>query len=386
MSIDIFSIMMAVLWCNVFTIVLYVFFSKTRFAVYFSISPFIVLTVFSILRLLLNFELPNTRILPSYTIYPAILSFMQLRPFEALSEAFTIQVYELLCLVWIIGIFCSLFRLYIREYRFQKLLSGEPLTGDSRVYSILEKLSDGKPNKLRVVESTLIEVPMVAGFFRPTIYLPKVSLSDTELYYVLLHEWTHYIHKDIWVKLLIRILCAIYWWNPVIYLLKYNIDSILEVKNDLYLTCKLSEEASIDYLQTILSLARKTLTGRTTGSGFAIELIQSQKANLLEQRFHFVLNHKPSGKKPKSCTALLSGVMLLVFIASYGFVLQPNTTPKEVETGEAVFITPDNAYICKNKDGTYILYVNNAYFYTLKDADELLKEPMNLLQIYETED
>ena len=68
-----------------------------------------------------------------------------------------------------------------------------------------------------------VSTPIIAGYIRPIIYLPDIEFSDSELYYALLHECMHYLHKDLWVKLLIEIICAIYWWNPLIYLLKYNI-------------------------------------------------------------------------------------------------------------------------------------------------------------------
>lgn len=384
MIVNIYTVFMSILCCDIFTVILYLLFTRTKLVLKFSIGPLLVLIVLSILRLVFHVEFPNTPVLCSETIYPAVMTVLESTPFIHLSDKLSFPLYELLIFLWILGSLYSLFRLCFQEFRFQKLLAKEPVSSDARVYCILDEISEGKADKLRVVESSLINTPMIAGFLRPTIYLPKISFSDSELYHVLSHEWTHYLHKDIWTKLLVRILCAIYWWNPVVYLLKHSVDTILETKSDLYVTNKMQEKDSIDYLQSILSVTRKLQTKCPVASPVAVGLVPGKKKSGLEQRFHFVLEKKTSDRKLKACSILLSLAMLATFVGSYCFILQPHSDPPGLETGEVVDISPETAYLVKSKDGSYSLYVNDQYYAPFTDAENLLKkEPFHQLTIIE---
>ena len=119
-------------------------------------------------------------------------------------------------------------------------MSKEQVAENECIYSIMNQIAGNRAEKIRVIETTLVNTPMIAGLMKPTIYLPKIIFSDTELYNILLHEWTHYIHKDIWIKFLLKLLCIIYWWNPFLYLLKHDIDDTLEIKCDISITTKMT--------------------------------------------------------------------------------------------------------------------------------------------------
>lgn len=73
---------------------------------------------------------------------------------------------------------------------------------------------------------------MVYGFFTPKIYMPKIHFSDEELYYILSHEYYHFLNRDIWIKLFIYIICSIFWFNPFIHILKTNLIHMLEIRCD----------------------------------------------------------------------------------------------------------------------------------------------------------
>ena len=384
MILNIYTMFMSILCCDIFILILYFLFTRTKFVLKFSVGPLLLLIVLSILRLVINIEFPNTTILRSETIYPTIMAFLESTPFIHLSDVLSFQVYELLIFLWILGSLYFLFRLCFQEFRFQRFLSKEPCSSDERIYSVLNEISEGKANKLRVVESSLINVPMIAGFIHPTIYLPKISFSTAELYHVLFHEWTHYIHKDVWTKLFVRILCAIYWWNPVVYLLKYSVDTILETKSDLYVTNKMQEEDCVAHLQSILSVTKKLHKECPVTSPVAVGLVPGKRKSKLEQRFQFVLEKKTSDRKLKIYSILLSLTMLLTFACSYSFILQPYGEPPELETGKVVDITPENAYLIKSTDGTYSLYVNDCFYDYLTEPDYYLtREPFNQLTIIE---
>lgn len=55
------------------------------------------------------------------------------------------------------------------------------------------------------------------GFFRPRIYLPA-GLTSEERILVLTHEKTHKRRQDSRVKLLAWLVCAVHWFNPLLWL------------------------------------------------------------------------------------------------------------------------------------------------------------------------
>lgn len=383
MSTNVFSLFMSILWCDIFTVVLFLFLRKKRFVVNFSVYPLLLLIALSLLRLVVNVEFPNTPILHSDVIYPAVVAFMDSALFQSSSNITTIRVFDLCIIVWIIGSALLLIRLGVQELRFKKLIANERTATDHRILSAIEQIVGKKKTKVSVIKTDLVSVPMITGLFRPTILLPQIPLSDTELYHVLLHEWTHYLHKDTWTKFLVKVLCSVYWWNPLVYLLQHDIDNVLESKIDLHLTRKMSEEASFDYLQALLTVARSLVEKKRVLSPVAIGLLPSKKEHLLEQRFRLVLEQKPLKSIQKLGIVLLSALMFLTYIGSYSFIIQPYGVPDELETNMILDITPETSFIIKNNSGIYSLYVNNHY---ICELDDITIEPYCLLKILETEE
>ena len=68
-------------------------------------------------------------------------------------------------------------------------------------------------------------VPLVWGIFRPSLLLPTEALSWNEprLRAVLLHELAHVKRGDIIVLLLTRMACAVYWFNPLVWLASWRL-------------------------------------------------------------------------------------------------------------------------------------------------------------------
>lgn len=64
-----------------------------------------------------------------------------------------------------------------------------------------------------------IKSPMVFGYIYCKLLIPPMY-SDDELLYVMRHELTHKKKQDIWYKLLLILICDIYWFNPMLRLMK----------------------------------------------------------------------------------------------------------------------------------------------------------------------
>lgn len=62
---------------------------------------------------------------------------------------------------------------------------------------------------IRVSYSSQVTVPMGIGLRRRMVLLPRLDYTDEELYYILLHEFTHFSNGDLYVKMGVSLLCII---------------------------------------------------------------------------------------------------------------------------------------------------------------------------------
>ena len=134
------------------------------------------------------------------------------------------EVYSILTLIWIAG--CALFlgRWWFRQYRLARLLRVEGKEIGSELMSTLKSLKDKlgirRRARLRVVWRG--SEPGVYGIWRPVLVLPEDmtrQLGPTEIEAVLAHELVHVARRDnLWSNMQMLV-CCIFWFYPVIWLL-----------------------------------------------------------------------------------------------------------------------------------------------------------------------
>ena len=377
MSITIFSFIMAILCCDIFTVIIFILLKKENFIKYFSMYSILFLLLLSFCRLFFNLEFSFATVIHSDTIFPTITDFFLSKPFHSI----TLTVGDIFLVFWIAGSIYFLYRILKQELKFKRLMSQETLTDDERINPIMSKIDTKYSKKLCIIKTSLVSSPMITGYMKPIIYLPELEFTDSELYYILFHEWSHYIHKDTWLKLFINITCSIYWWNPLIYLLRYNLNQILEIKSDLYISKYLTEEEKLEYLESIVKVAKwineKTPYVNTASSG--VELVPVHKGHTLKQRFKCIL--ESSSESRKTAMPLFYAFLLLLFVISYLFVIQPyKGRPSDYDSNTMFDITPETSYLIKNDDGTYKWYMDGEYIYTL-DSNDISEPPFSEMTI-----
>ena len=74
--------------------------------------------------------------------------------------------------------------------------------------------------RIRVAHSPDATTPFVSGVIRPIILLPAGAAhwSPERLRIVLLHELAHVSRRDCFTQLIARIVCAIHWFNPLVWI------------------------------------------------------------------------------------------------------------------------------------------------------------------------
>jgi beta-lactamase regulating signal transducer with metallopeptidase domain len=75
----------------------------------------------------------------------------------------------------------------------------------------------GAPDRVVLLESTVIDDPVTVGVFHPAIILPsKVipALDEPDLTAILVHEYGHIRRKDFLVHLLCQLIALPVAWHP----------------------------------------------------------------------------------------------------------------------------------------------------------------------------
>ena len=393
MTSSIFSFMIAVLWCDIFVIAVHFLMKRNKFIIHITIYSVLCVMIISLLRLFLGFEFGTAIVIRSYKIFPAIINFLNYAPFQRFSDAYTIRIIDMCIILWIAGSVIYVLRILIGLIRFKICMIGEKEADDENLYLIVDEITGGKADKMRIICTTKVNVPLISGLIRPAIYLPDIEFSEPELYYTLSHEWMHYVHKDLWVKFLLDIVCAIYWWNPVIYIFKYNIDTTLEIKSDLNLSKNMNEDEKIEYLESIMKIMRKVKGDAPTYTYNDIKLeffTARMNDNQIKQRFNYMIESGKLKGTKKSTLVVFYTVMVVMVVISYMFIIQSAGVPKEYkeeiyeyDLDTAFDIDPDNSYLVKEPDGTYSLYIDEKKVGVIENPkiDEL-----SSLKIYKRED
>lgn len=252
-----------------------------------------------------------------------------------------------------------LFR-YIRQYR-KAIYSVEHYAGqwDERTNALLEQVQQQTGRKITVQGYTALNIESAFGMgvLHKRIILPDRDYTETELRYVLLHEYTHFLNHDTVVKLLVTLFCMIFWWNPIVYLLQKDLEQTLEIKCDLSVARTLDEQERAAYLRTILSLMKQT--GRKHRLPFmATALFQADAQAEIKERFVMVMTYSAQRHR-HTASAMLTGAFALLLIASYAVLPQPKFEAPSSEKAGVTNFDNSTAYIKQDRTGQHWLCIQN---------------------------
>jgi len=121
---------------------------------------------------------------------------------------------------------------------------------------------------VRLKTCPVIASPVIIGFFRPIILLPSTEIAADELTFILRHELIHVKRNDLWYKMLVLLVTAVHWFNPVVYIMGKAIAVQCEISCDELLVQKTNLEHRMKYSETLIGVARngaKLQTGLSTG-------------------------------------------------------------------------------------------------------------------------
>ncbi|MDR1002898.1 MAG: hypothetical protein LBL82_06500 [Oscillospiraceae bacterium] len=171
------------------------------------------------------------------------------------------------------------------------------------------------PCKISVYRSSKTATPMLVGLFRPKIILPECEYSDAQIHVILLHELTHLRRKDVIVKWLSCLSCAVHWFNPIVWLVSREIDRACEFSCDEAVIAKLDANGRQIYGDTLIYVA--------ADHKLRTALAMSESGRNLKERLGAIMK----SKKRTRGAVFISAVMLVV-VASAAIVLGAGSSDK----------------------------------------------------------
>jgi len=354
------------MWSSALIIVLYILRKRLLVLEVCSATGIISIYLFCALRLFLPIEFPWTQVINGGIVWNRIL--------EVLSTSLgtmPIDIGVILLAIWIVVALIKMSRIFVNYYKSSDCVRKLP---KKRIKLDMPALSN-----FDVYKTKSITTPCAAGIMNRIILFPDREYSQKQEAYILMHEITHHKNHDIITKLFINILCACYWWNPFVYLLKKDINQSLEIRCDQQVTQHLDDEGKVEYLSVILEEFKNSLNISKPSREYIMKVTGEEKHALVE-RFTLVANGKyvvPIWRK-----VMVVGILVVFFVGSYSVVIQSvfDVPQGDMEDGTYIYDSSDS-YIIKHRDGSYSLITpseevevdeEDVGFYV--DADFIIRE------------
>lgn len=372
MNVSVFSLLMSVLWSSLIILVAHLLRRKAFFLRRVGAPVLVVFYLLSVGRMVLLVEFPFSREVPLRSWFSTAVQAVCIEEHQLGDFGWTWA--QAACLCWAaVGIILLLwfsFRYWRAVRRMTQSLARDPLAEE--ILQSIRKESK-RSLKVQVFRTERASTPMGVGIFRRKIILPCGEIPAQELEYILRHEYTHFLHGDLWVKLLTQVYCCLFWWNPLVYLLRRDLPQILEIRCDMAVTKDYTVSQKAEYLQTIVNSLKRMGKERDTFRQFLVSarLLASEDSLSLVERFRLI----SGGQEPRRLMAasLVTGALCLLFV-SYLFIFQSAYEPGEqdyLDISSNPFLVVDfgEAYLVKHSDGTYSLVTEGGTTYVVDDQE-----------------
>ncbi len=169
-----------------------------------------------------------------------------------------ITLMEVFSYLWLAGIIFYLTWQLMSYVRFLLFIRRFAQPASDRPYALLRTLIKSTRADVRIAIAICpgILSPMATGLLRTVLLLPHEDYTDTELELIIRHELMHYRRGDIPFKLLIMLVRAVYWYNPLIWLMTRYANRDLELSCDEAVVRGMDKEKRGHYGDVILSNIR----------------------------------------------------------------------------------------------------------------------------------
>lgn len=251
------------------------------------------------------------------------------------------RVRLLTLLIWGVGIVCAGGYMLVSQRRFVRYLyrnrtevSGEKLPG-----SWGRRL---KARRMRVYRVSGLPSPCLVG---RDIYIdPQLLKEKGTLQHVLAHEYTHSVQGDTVWAFVRSLLCAVYWFYPLVWLAACEAKKDSELACDEYAIRILGETERFAYGRTLLAL----LSGRDKKAGYAgVVLIMGGRGNSVKERITMIAEKRKTSRRTAVIVALMA-----VCVCGCAFTGAAVTDGSSVGTGKQILLTNEGSLSFRSMEET----------------------------------
>jgi beta-lactamase regulating signal transducer with metallopeptidase domain len=217
-------------------------------------------------------------------------------------------------MIWLLGVvfLSSWLILRLRRLRKENLNnSGEGLPEwfGNLLDQMTQRMKLRRPPE--IVLSGKVCSPATFGVFRTVLLMPKdkvANLSKTNAEHILLHELAHIKRGDLFVHGFYMLLQIVYWFNPLLWLIRTRLQSLRELCCDATVAMILKEN-TFSYRETLIETAKQLLT-EPVGPGMGL-LGLFENSERLSDRLKW-LEKKTWKNRPRQLAMIIAlvGVML----------------------------------------------------------------------------
>ena len=244
-------------------------------------------------------------------------------PLSALAAAvqFDVSWETVLTVVWLLGVAAMLMQILIAQMRLRRRLKrGQPVPAEWQAMADTLMHALGLRRKVRVVMIAGFPSPALVAGLRPVVVLPEEmkGKDDAAVRFALLHELTHIRRCDHIVSLLLLILRAVHWFNPVVWLTARQMRLDMETACDSQLTRPMDTAEKKQYAGTMLAMyANKQVR-------YVLGMAMGQTKKTAQRRLRGMFMRGKTTRRGRAAALMMAAVML---VACFTTACQP--TPEE---------------------------------------------------------
>ncbi|MDR0897941.1 MAG: M56 family metallopeptidase [Oscillospiraceae bacterium] len=132
-----------------------------------------------------------------------------------------VSVWLVIFMVWIAGAGCVLLCQGVKHARFCRAVRrwSSPVRDEALLAAFARAKQDLSLQNQRISlkHCACLSSPMLVWLGKPTILLPEESADAQATRYIFLHELVHYQRKDLLCRLVMLVVAAMHWFNPMVY-------------------------------------------------------------------------------------------------------------------------------------------------------------------------
>jgi len=350
---------MSIFWSSIMILGVYIGRKKNLFTRQMSIISIFLLYVFSIFRALVPVDVPFSKGIYLMGLFSKFYKAICINSIQFLN--LSINLFQFFLIIWLFG---SMILLVFFARKYSNVITEmhtyeKANTPGFKLALDKVKKDTNKTIAVEILISNHIVIPLGIGIVNKKIVLPQRIYEEEELYYIVLHEYTHIINHDLLIKMFTQFYCYFFWWNPIVYLLKADLAQTLEIKCDLSVTENMNTAQKIEYLTCIVNVLKRNTKSQIEAYYGSVALV-AEESDIVE-RFKIVSNNINAPQRNRIIITSFLAIFTMIAAISYLFVFQPQyESPQSEYYEEDTFeITAENNYILLENGSYFVIYGDN---------------------------